>query len=78
MSKIKDIAPSNSAPSQGQRVAGNAAGAIVNYGDMINGIPAVQQEHLANIDDALDFAAHLIGQHPILYIDYMGLKLGVN
>lgn len=71
---IKDIAPQ-----QGSNAAIPASvAAKVVYGDMINGIPSLQKEPCQDIDTAIQFAAALLGSNAILYIEYQGLKLGVN
>ncbi len=58
--------------------SGPVCNAFVQYGDMINGIPSVQTEPFVTIDEAIQFAGTLVGHHAILFIEYQGLKLGVN
>lgn len=77
MAGIKDIAPTQ-AQGSGQSGVGNVAGAQVMHGAMTNGIPNIDVEPLPDIDQAIQFAASIVGTVDILYIEYQGLKLGVN
>jgi hypothetical protein len=47
---------------------------------MVNGIPSTDAEPFNTFDEAVQFAGPLAqaGQHSILYIEYAGLKFGVN
>lgn len=75
MAKINDIAPASSSPTTQPT---SSIQAETFYGELINGIPILQVEPAGSFDDALAFATLLIDQHPILYIEYQGVKLGVN
>ena len=79
MAGIKDI----NQPAAGGQVTGGPATqvvAVVHYGNMINGIPAVYEEPFMSFDDAVQYAGPLAqaGTQDILYIEYAGLKFGVN
>lgn len=81
MAGIIDLPPEVNTPNQGASGSAGSPGHVnVYYGNMINGIPSMQIEPVADIDHALQFALPLVqaGQHSILYIDYLGFKLGVN
>lgn len=80
--KIKDLKPQQTQDASGQVNAGPVPPVLaqVVYGEMINGIPSIQNEPFSTFDEAVQFAGPLAqaGSHPILYIEYAGLKFGVN
>ena len=85
MSRIKDVSPAvdPNAPANGGALGGTSPNppqptACVAHGSMTNGIPNVDFEPFNTIDDAIQFAGTIVGSKDILYIEYMGLKLGVN
>jgi hypothetical protein len=75
MAGIKDLNPSSNA---GGSVGTSAQTVIVHHGEMTNGIPTIHKEPFNTIDEAINFAGPLAGTQDILFIEYRGLKLGVN
>ena len=76
MAGIKDIKqPANSNTGPATQVV-----AVVHYGNMVNGIPALYTEPFMSFDDAVQYAGPLAqaGTQSILCIEYAGLKFGVN
>ncbi|MDC0644015.1 hypothetical protein OAP32_00395 [Crocinitomicaceae bacterium] len=76
MAGIKDISqPTNSNGGTVTQVV-----AVVHYGNVIGGVPALYDEPFTSFDDAVQFAGPLAqaGTQDILYIEYAGLKFGVN
>ena len=76
MAGIKDVNP----PTNSNTGPATQVVAVVHYGNMINGIPALYNESFMSFDDAVQYAGPLAqaGTQSILYNEYAGLKFGVN